>query len=320
MKRITIVLLAACGLAASASAEELIVTGAAGIIETIDLDTGAVGNRGICSGAVQSMAVADGTLYLGTNFGTVWEFDLDANQIVDSFSITGQSHAMAWNGSQLLIANTANTIITVDVEDHAVIETRTLPTSDISALGIDAGGLFAGGQNSLALRSPIGQDNFQFFAACGSAINAMAFGPERMYLVGSLGGNNGSVYLFDKFVGGVTYDGTFFTDYNPTAVLVHDGLLYVGGQDGVVRECDPISGEVLRSFTMLSAVSGIAPTTGLVSCPADYDISGDLNFFDVAAFLDLFSAQLPAGDTTGDGVHDINDVLTFLDMFSGGCD
>ena len=320
MNRTIIALIAATGLTAAASAEELIVTGAAGIIESIDLDSGQVANRGVCSGPVQSMAVADGTLYLGTTFGTVWEYDLDLNQIVDSFPIAGQSRAMAWDGAQLLIANAANTIITINPETHAVVDTRTVPSSDLSTIGIDAGGLFAGGHDTLAFRAPIGASTFEFFAACGSSINAMAFGAQTMYLVGSTGANNGAVYRFDKFVGGVTYEGTFHTNYNPTTVLAYNGLLYVGGADGKVHEVHPVTGEEFRVFTMLSAVSGIAPTQGLVSCPADYDISGDLNFFDVAAFLSLFDAHLPAADTNGDGAFDIHDVLQFLDMFAGGCD
>jgi len=320
MKPTIVALIAATGLTAVATAEELIVTGAAGIIESIDLDTGVVGNRGVCSGAVQSMAVADGTLYLGTTFGTVWEYDLDLNQIVDSFPVTGQSRAMAWDGAQLLIANSANTIVTINPETHAVINTRTVPSSDLSAIGIDAGGLFAGGHDTLAFRAPIGASDFQFFAACGSAINAMAFGPQSMYLVGATGTNTGAVYRFDKFVGGVTYEGTFHTNYNPTAVLAYNGLLYVGSAGGTVHEVHPVTGQEFRVFTMLSAVSGIAPTQGLISCPADYDISGDLNFFDVAAFLSLFTQGLPAGDTTGDGAFDIHDVVLFLDMFAGGCD
>lgn len=321
MKRITLGLLAISGLATGASAEELIVTGLSGLVQTIDLDTGVVGHRGVCTGAVQSMAVADGTLYLGGLLDDVYVFDLATNQVTGTFTIPGQAHAMAWTGAQLLIANTGSTIITIDPADHSVIETRSVPTGDISAIGIDAGGLFVGGQNSLALRSPVGMNNFQFFAACGSMINAMAFGPQRMYLAGTtfFSEDAGTVYTFDKFVGGVSYTATFPVPNDAAAILAHRGLLYVGGSDGLVHEMHAGTGQILRTFDLMLPVRGIAPAQGLVSCPADYDISGDLNFFDVALFLNLFSAQLPAADTNGDGLFDFFDVARFLDMFNAGC-
>ncbi len=54
-------------------------------------------------------------------------------------------------------------------------------------------------------------------------------------------------------------------------------------------------------------------------CPPDLTGDGVLDFFDVAAFLDAFSAQDPVADFTGDGVFDFFDVAAFLDAFSAGC-
>lgn len=54
-------------------------------------------------------------------------------------------------------------------------------------------------------------------------------------------------------------------------------------------------------------------------CPADLTGEGVLDFFDVAAFLDAFSAQDPVADFTGEGVFDFFDVAGFLDAFSAGC-
>jgi hypothetical protein len=87
----------------------------------------------------------------------------------------------------------------------------------------------------------------------------------------------------------------------------------------MVHEIDPADGTILRSFDFFVEVSGIAPTTGLVSCPADYDVSGDLNFFDIAQFIDLFDRRLPAADTDGDGVHDFFDVQRYIDLYNTGC-
>jgi hypothetical protein len=55
------------------------------------------------------------------------------------------------------------------------------------------------------------------------------------------------------------------------------------------------------------------------ACIADWNDDGLLDFFDVADFLDDFSAMNPAADLTGDSVFDFFDVAAFLDAFSAGC-
>ncbi len=51
---------------------------------------------------------------------------------------------------------------------------------------------------------------------------------------------------------------------------------------------------------------------------ADINGDGQLDFFDIAAFLTLFSAQDPIADFTGDGAWDFFDVAAFLTAFSAG--
>ncbi len=46
---------------------------------------------------------------------------------------------------------------------------------------------------------------------------------------------------------------------------------------------------------------------------------GDLNFFDVSAFLSAFSAQDAAADINNDGEFNFFDVSAFLTVFSAGC-
>jgi outer membrane protein assembly factor BamB len=311
-------LLAALG--TPAAADELIVTTESGLVQTIDLDSGEIGHRGVCTGSVRSLAVADGVLYLGGFFGDVYVFDMTANQVVDSFTIPSDNNAMAWLGDRLVVGSAGGEVLYVDPADGSVIDTVSQVGTDVTAIGVDAGGLFVGGHSSLAMRTHLGQTDFEFFAACGSMINSMAFSADTMFLAGShFGGQSGTVYKFNKFVGGVNYAGTFGTSNSAGVVLAHEGLIYVGGSDGTILEMDPITGDVLRTFEFFLPVTGIAPTTGLLSCPADYDISGDLNFFDIAQFLNLYIARLPSGDANGDGAYDFFDVQTFIDLYNTGC-
>ncbi len=55
------------------------------------------------------------------------------------------------------------------------------------------------------------------------------------------------------------------------------------------------------------------------SCVADFNADGELDFFDVQAFLAAFAAGDPAADLTGEGRLDFFDVQAFLAAFSAGC-
>lgn len=54
-------------------------------------------------------------------------------------------------------------------------------------------------------------------------------------------------------------------------------------------------------------------------CTADFNTDTQLNFFDVADFLDAFSAADPAADLTSDGIFDFFDIQEFLGRFADGC-
>jgi len=56
------------------------------------------------------------------------------------------------------------------------------------------------------------------------------------------------------------------------------------------------------------------------SCsPADLTGDGELDFFDVSAFLTAFGSMDPIADLTNDGVWDFFDVSAFLSAFAAGC-
>lgn len=56
-----------------------------------------------------------------------------------------------------------------------------------------------------------------------------------------------------------------------------------------------------------------------VVCPADINGDGDLNFFDVSAFLNAFNSGQAVGDFNDDGDFNFFDVSAFLNAFSNGC-
>ncbi len=317
--------LAIAGLAISSAtttqAEILLLAGSQGVIHQLDTETGEVTFRGVCAGPVNSMVVHDETLYLGDENGTVYAFDVNTNFITSAFSVPADASAMSWIGEELVVADSAGEIFYIDSTTHEVLDSTQITDTDITAMGLDAGGIFVGGQSTIAVRSNIGQQNFAFFAACGSLINSMAFGPDTMYLGGiAFGGSaSGTVYLFDKFEGGVQYTGTHPVESDTTAMVAVGQTLYIAGTDGIIHEMNAQTGDITRTFDSGINIQAMTPVDGLPSCPADYDASGDLNFLDISRFLDLFNQRLVPGDTNGDANFNFLDISRFISVYSSGC-
>ncbi|MDF1869932.1 MAG: PQQ-binding-like beta-propeller repeat protein [Phycisphaerales bacterium] len=310
-----------CAAATTTQAEILLLAGNQGVIHQLDTDTGEVTFRGVCAGPVNSMVVHDQTLYLGDENGSVYAFDANTNLVTSAFSVPADASAMSWIGEELVVADSAGEIFYIDSTTHQVLDSTPIVNTDITAMGLDAGGIFVGGQSSIAVRSNIGQENFAFFAACGSLINSMAFGPDTMYLGGiTFGGSTaGTVYLFDKFAGGIEYAGTHPVPSDTTAMVAVGQTLYIAGTDGIIHEMNAQTGEITRTFDAGINIQAMTPADGLPSCPADYDASGDLNFLDITRFLDLFNQRLVPSDTNGDSNFNFLDISRFISVYSSGC-
>ncbi len=74
----------------------------------------------------------------------------------------------------------------------------------------------------------------------------------------------------------------------------------------------------------LSDVAEVVPFCSMIAscaipCPADLNNDGELDFFDVSAFLAAYSANDPSADFNGDGNFNFFDVAAFLNAFGAGC-
>ncbi len=54
-------------------------------------------------------------------------------------------------------------------------------------------------------------------------------------------------------------------------------------------------------------------------CPADFNDSGVIDFFDYLDFVDAFAANLPSADFNGDSIIDFFDYLDFVEAYARGC-
>lgn len=105
-------------------------------------------------------------------------------------------------------------------------------------------------------------------------------------------------WVVDMDVSGLGIDGM-------AGIAIDDGRgeAWICGQNGVVYQ-----------------VGGLEPFQGGPCSPADFaQPFGVLNFFDVQAFLQAFSAHATSADMNSDGVHNFFDMQTFLSLFSAGC-
>lgn len=135
---------------------------------------------------------------------------------------------------------------------------------------------------------------------------------------------------------------TFSVTFDPNQVGLPAGWIgFGGGEDGngdpvlpagatfaaIVSNVDEVSfstfvpGEFYLQVFFDFSVDNftITRTDPAVSCPADLNGDGVLDFFDISAFLSAFGSGDLAADFTGDGVFDFFDISAFLGEFTAGC-
>lgn len=78
------------------------------------------------------------------------------------------------------------------------------------------------------------------------------------------------------------------------------------------------NGNEIGTVTTVGTATIVAAGT-VPACAADLNGDGELNFFDVSAFLGAFAAMDPAADMNGDGLYNFFDVSAFLAAFAAGC-
>jgi hypothetical protein len=102
-------------------------------------------------------------------------------------------------------------------------------------------------------------------------------------------------------------------------------MMYAGtGPYRVIVPNSDASGMDTLSFSITtgSGTSSVATITldyGPADCVADVNGDGVLDFFDVQAFLTLFSLEDPSTDLNEDGLFDFFDVQVYLGAYSAGC-
>ncbi|MCA9276502.1 MAG: hypothetical protein KDA29_10795 [Phycisphaerales bacterium] len=134
--------------------------------------------------------------------------------------------------------------------------------------------------------------------------------PDDIYAMGAFedaGGNN-QLLIYH-------FDGASWTNVSNSAAPT-GGF----GQQYMVADASP-DGTIWGAGLYVRPDSG--PLTQRLVCDAvclaDLTGDGELDFFDVSAFLNAYNAMSPVADFTGDGVYNFFDVSAFLNAFNAGC-
>jgi hypothetical protein len=105
---------------------------------------------------------------------------------------------------------------------------------------------------------------------------------------------------------------------NPNANAIRWGTMY---NYSFVSDAAPVDGEVTVGMWAnpgLQMTATLQVPGGSV-CEADLTGDGNLDFFDVSAFLNAFNTQDSIADFDGNGAWDFFDVSAFLNAFNAGC-
>ena len=119
---------------------------------------------------------------------------------------------------------------------------------------------------------------------------------------------------------GFTIDGTQY-DFARWNGAQWEGI---ADADGLIIDISPTEDRLLISGTF-SQMNGVH-YGNLVElrcednpCEPDFTGDGQLDFFDVSAFITAFNAMDPAADFTGDGQFNFFDISSFITAFNAGC-
>ena len=126
---------------------------------------------------------------------------------------------------------------------------------------------------------------------------------------------NDSISTASHFKLGGTLDIKFVDGFAPSSYWVRTivDATEVIGEFNVIQSPPAPFGLVTRTYN-----TGTQLLVGQ-TCLADINLDGTLDFFDVAAMLELFASNNPTVDFTKDGIFDFFDIAEFLEAFGVGC-
>lgn len=152
-----------------------------------------------------------------------------------------------------------------------------------------------------------------------ASVASLELVPTSKFKMDLAGDNNGVEHDQLAVLDSATVDGTL-------VLSVVDGFSVSFGDVITILTADSVSGEFSDldlsglEFGQWAQVQMYPDHVDvLITCRADLHTNGQLNFFDVSAFLNAYSMEDPIADFTNDGLFNFFDVSAFLQAFNAGC-
>ena len=141
----------------------------------------------------------------------------------------------------------------------------------------------------------------EYFLEFPQSLTSVRVLDDQRVLVGDA---SGQLTLFDQYpyidaIGAV--QSRYGFDSNISAIGDADGYAFIG-------------------FEYSSRIRVVDVSERCAACPADLDHDGQVDFFDVAAFIQAFNAFDPSADLNRDGDWNFFDVAEYLNMVQYDCD
>ncbi len=221
------------------------------------------------------------------------------------------------DGSTLLVANrNTDTVSVIDTSGPVPMLTSTFAVGDSPWHIVDAGGGFAWvnnwGDSVVALYNTTTGASVASFALTDRAVG-LHLDADNQLLYAANG--NASTTLGGTVGWAHTEDGRITVI--DTASMTIAEMIPLGVAPSMMA-MNPAS--TVAAMSAPQADGAVVVNLGGPCNEADFaEPYGTLDFFDVQAFLNAFSAMDPASDINNDGLFDFFDVQAFLNAFSAGC-
>lgn len=285
----------------SARADELFVASPTTLILQGNPFSGSFSTIGACGGAAQSMTLDGDVLLIGDPSGHIYR-KAPADAFVSyAYDVPNDAQALAMHAGNLLSVGSDGTIVRVDADTGAVLDTMTtsVPLTAILVFGDD---VYVGSSLGIVQKGHATSGGFQFWGTCGGPVNSIA--KDASHLI--VGSNNAVVYRLDLQTQSVT--ASFSVPNNAEAMIVQGGDLLVGGSNARIYRLERFDGSLKSTLAVPVSVSALALQPGTdpgsiycygIACPCGNDdpLAGCANTTGFGARLDgSGSASVSADD------------------------